>query len=178
MSVWEAGTISITATRVQEFNVPLLSNPPGQPGRFDGRLRGVSIYIKYYDSTYDKIVDGGVRGSNIIRERDGHLIKSHEPQMIINPESFWDFENSQTRNSSCIGNSKFLPGCLNSTNRHDNSSLTLIFPVGVVSPPNGIFSDGIISVLPTRFAGDWDYFPDYSLNRQSFILLLLRMLNF
>ena len=62
----------ITATRVEEFNIPSLRNPPGKPGRFNGRLRGVSIYIKYIDGTHDKIVGGGVRGSNIIRGRNGH----------------------------------------------------------------------------------------------------------
>ena len=176
MCVWEAGTFNITATRVQEINIPSMSNPPGEPGRFDGRLRGVSIYIKYNDGTYDKIVGGGVRGSAIIRGRDGHLLKSHTPQMWIKPGSFWEDEESQTYNSSCFGNSKYLPGCLNSTDPYDKSSLTLVFPVGVASPPNGCFADGIISVLPTRFEGDWNYFPDYSSNRQSFVLLLIRML--
>ena len=62
MCVWEAGTFNITAARVQEFDIPTLSNPPVEPGRFDGRLRGVSIYIKYNDGTSDKIVGGGVLG--------------------------------------------------------------------------------------------------------------------
>ena len=180
LCVWEAGTFSITATRVEEFNIPSLRNPPGEPGRFDGRLRGVSIYIKYDDGTYDKIVGGGIRESAIIRGRGGHLLKSHAPQMLIKAGSFWEYEESQTYNSSCIGNSKFLPGCFNSTDRHNstyrNSSLTLKFPVGLASPPHGCFADGIISVLPTRFEGDWNYFPDYSSDRQSFVLLLIRML--
>ena len=182
MCVWEAGTFSITATRVQEFNIPSLSNPPGPPGRFEGRLRGVSIYIKYIDSlcdkrdgSCDKIVGGGVLGEKIIRGEGGHLLKSHEPKMFIKPGSFWEFEDSQRDNSSCMGNSKYLPGCFNSTDRHDNSSFTLLFPVGLASPPHGCFGNGVISVLPTGFKSDWNYFPDYASNHQSFILLLLRM---
>ena len=175
LCVWEAGPFSITATRVQEINIPSLSNPPGEPGRFDGRLRGVSIYIKYIDGTYDRIVGGGVLGEQIIRGRDGDLLKSHTPQMSIKPGSFWEYEESQTYNSSCIGNSKYLPGCFNSTDRHDNSSLTLKFPVGLASPPHGCFAEGIISVLPTKFQGDWNYVPDYYSDRQSFVLLLIRM---
>ena len=177
LCVWEAGTFSITATRVHEINIPSLRNPPGEPGRFDGRLRGVSIYIKYNDGMYVKIVGGGVRGRKISRGGEGHLLKSHTPQMLIKPGSFWEDEESQTYNSLCIGNSKYLPGCFNSTDIRDNSSLTLVFPVGVASPPHGCFADGIISVLPTRFEGDWDYFPDYSSDRQSFVLFLIRMLN-
>ena len=179
LCVWEAGTFNITATRVQEFNIPSVRNPPGEPGRFDGRLRGVSIYIKYNDKPPDKIVGGGVLGAEIIRGRDGHLIKSHKPQMLIKAGSFWKDEESQTRNPSCIGNSRYLPGCFNSTDPdpHDNSSLTLVFPVGLASPPHGCFADGIISVLPTGFKGDWDDFPDYSSDHQSFILFLIRMLH-
>ena len=177
MCVWEAGTFNITATRVQESNIPSLRNPPGEPGRFDGRLRGVSIYIKYNNRPKDKIVGGGVLGPQIIRGGDGHLLKSHKPQMLIKPGSFWEHEESQRDNSSCIDNSKYLPGCFNSTDRLDNSSLTLVFPVGLASPPHGCFADGIIGVLPTGFKGDWDYFPDYSSDRQSFVLLLIRMLH-
>ena len=186
MLVWEAETFSISATRVKEFNIPALSNPPGPPGRFDGRLRGVSIYLKYNESSCDKrdgscdkIVGGGVRGETIIRGKGGQLLKSHEPQMIIKPGSFWEYENSTINDQSCIGNSKYLPGCFNSTDPHpdDNSSFILKFPVGLASPPNGLFADGIISVLPTRFEGDWEYFPDYSSNRQSFVLFIIRMLN-
>ena len=183
MCVWEAGTFSIAATRVQEFNIPSLSSPPGPPGRFDGRLRGVSIYLKYKDSlcdkrdgSCDKIVGAGVRGSTVIRGSGGQLLKSHEPQMVIKPGSFWALEESQRDNSSCVGNIKYLPGCFNSTDRHDNSSLTLTFPVGLASPPNGIFAKGIISLSPTRFKDDWDYSPDYSSDHQSFVLLLIRML--
>ena len=98
-----------------------------------------SIYIKYEDVTYEKIVGGGVRGSAIIRGRDGPLLKSHTPLMLIKPGSFWEYEESQTYNSSCIGNSKYLPGCFNSPDRHDNSSLTLVFPVGLASPPHGCY---------------------------------------
>ena len=184
MCVWEAGTFSFTATRVIEINIPLLSNPPGKPGRFDGRLRGVSIYLKYNDSSCDKrdgscdkIVGGGVRGATVIRGPGGQLLKSHEPQMLIKPGSFWALEESQRDNSSCVGNIKYLPGCFNSTDRHDNSSFTLTFPVGLASPPNGLFAAGIISVSPTRFEGDWEYFPDYFSHRQSFVLLLICMLH-
>ena len=179
LCVWEAGTFSITATRIQEFNISYMRNPPGEPGRFDGRLRGVSIYIKYNNNTHDKIVGGGVRGSQIIRGRDGHLLKSHTPQMLIKPGSFWEYEESQTYNASCIGNSKYLPGCFNLTDPHphDNSSLTLVFPVGLSSPPYGCFADGIISLLPNRFEGDWNYFPDNSSARQNFVPLLIRMLH-
>ena len=185
LCVWEAGAFNITATRVMEPNIPSLRHPPGQPGRFDGRLRGVSIYLKLRDSSCDKrdgscvkIVGAGVRGDTIIRGRGGHLLKSHEPQMVIKTGSFWEYENSQMYNQSCIGYSKYLPGCFNSTDPHphDNSSFTLTFQVGLASPPHGIFGDGIISVSPTRFAGHWDYSPDYSSTRQSFFLFILRML--
>ena len=185
MCVWEAETFSISATRIKEFNIPSLSNPPGPPGRFDGRLRGVSIYLKYNDSSCDKrdgscdkIVGGGVRGDKIIRGKGGHLLKTHEPKMIIKTGSFWEYEESQIYNQTCIGMSKYLPGCLNSTDPHphDNSSFTLTFPVGLVAPPDGIFGDGIISVSPTGFEADWNYSPDYSSTRQSFFLFILRML--
>ena len=39
LSVWEAGNFSITATRFQESYIPAMTNPPGKPARFDGRLR-------------------------------------------------------------------------------------------------------------------------------------------
>ena len=119
---------------------------------------------------------GGVLGENIIRGKGGQLLKSHTPKMTTKPGSFWAYEESQMYNSSCIGKSKYLPGCFNSTDQPDNSSLTLMFPVGLASPPHGCFADGIISVLPTRFEGDWNYNPDFnSSNRQSFVLLIIRM---
>lgn len=48
-SVWESGNFAITATRSKESEsyIVTLTNPPGQSGRFDGRLRSVSIYFKY-----------------------------------------------------------------------------------------------------------------------------------
>ena len=64
LSVWEAGIFSITATRVIESNIPILNNPPSKPGIFDGRLREVSIYLRYKvnkdGNGISKIVGGGV----------------------------------------------------------------------------------------------------------------------
>ena len=178
LCVWEAGTFSITATRVKEVNIPSISNPPGQHDRFDGRLRSVSICLKYIDGTTIetvKLIGAGVLASNIIRGPGGSLLKSHSPNMSIRTGSFWEYEQSQINNLSCIGNSKYLPGCFNSTDRPDNSSLTLSFPVGLASIPHGRFGAGPISIVPTRFKSGWNDFPDYSSNHQSFFLLLLRM---
>ena len=159
LSVWEAGNFDIRATRVQESNYPFMTNPPGQPGRFDGRLRSVSIYFKYnkhgYGNVKVKIVGAGVIAPEITRGEDGHMFKSHKPLSSTKPGSF----------------------CFNSTDQPDNSSLTITFPFGVESRSHGLYSDGIISVLVTRFRGDWDDYPDYNTTHQNFVLLLVRKLN-
>ena len=176
LSVWEAGRFSITATRVRQSNIPALSNPPGQPGVFDGRLRETSIYFRYTEDENDKskIVGAGLLAPQIIRGSAGHLLRSQKPVCVTKPNSFWAKEESELENSSCIGNSKYLPGCLNRTDQQDNSSLTITFPAGVASHPNGIYSGGVFSVLVTKYRGDWDDYPDYNASHQKFALLLLR----
>ena len=183
LTVWESGNFSISATRIRESeSTAAISHPPGQPGRFDGRLRSVSIYFKFINNEEEidkaKIVGAGVIASQVTRSEAGHLMKSHKPLISTKPGSFWAIEESQIRNTACIGNSKFLPGCLNSTDQPDNSSLTIIFPVGVESRPHGFYSDGVFSVLATRFRDDWDCYPDYNSSHQNFVLLLVRTLNF
>ena len=181
LSIWEAAPFSITATRVQESinNIPTLRNPPGNPGRFDGRLRGVSIYFRYNDmkngNGKSKILERGVLASQIVRGKSGHLLKSHIPIFSIKAGSFWETEYSQYENTSCVGNSKHAPGCFNPADQPDNSSLTLSFPVGLASRPNGQYSDGIFSVLVNRFQGDWNDYVNYTESNQKFIVLLLRM---
>ena len=177
LSVWEAGNFAITATRVQEFNIPSLTNPPSQPGRFDGRLRSVSIYFKYNENDKVIIVGAGVIAPQITRGEAGHLLKSHKPLSSTKPGSFWAIEEAQYGNSTCFDNSKYLPGCLNPTDQPDNSFLTITFPIGVESRSHGLYSDGIFSVLVTRFRGDWDDYPDYNTTHQNFVLLIVRMLN-
>ena len=178
LSVWEAGSFSITSTRVPQSNIPPLSNPPGQPGIFDGRLRGVSIYFRYKDigeeNGKSKIVGDGVLAPQVARGSAGHLLPSQKPVCVIKPDSFWAKEESELENSACIDNSKYLPGCLNQPDQQDNSSLTVIFPVGVASRPHGYYSEGIFSELVTKYRGDWDDYPDYTASHQKFVLLLLR----
>ena len=146
------------------------------------RLRSVSIYFKYMDNEdgYDKfkIVSAGVISPQIIRGGAGHLYRSHKPVFSTKQGSFWSTEYFQLGNTSCFGNSKYVPGCLDSTDPPDNSSLIITFPVGVESRPHGIYSDGIISLLVTQFRGDWDDYPDYNTSHQNFVLLLVRMFNF
>ena len=184
LAVWESEYFAITATRLQEAdsNIAALTSPPGQPGRFDGRLLSVSIYFKYlaaskYGNCKAKIVGAGLLSPQIPRGT-GLLLESHTPLFSTKPGSFWEKENGQFLNAECDGNSKYLPGCLNSTDRPDNSSLTITFPVGVESRPHGFYSDGIFSLLLTRFIGDWDDYPEYNSSHQNFVLLLIRMLNF
>ena len=118
---------------------------------------------------------GGVLAPEITRGVAGHLLASQKPVFSTKPGSFWAKEQSQLENSACIGNSKYLPGCLNSTDQPDNSYLTVTFPVGVASRPHGCYSDGIFSQLVTRYSGDWNDYPDYNTSHQNFVLLLLRM---
>lgn len=75
----------------------------------------------------------------------------------------------------CVDNSKYVPGCLNTTDQPDDSYVNVRFPVGVASRPHGYYSDGIISLLVTRFRSDWDDYPDYDHSHQNFILLIVRM---
>ena len=170
LMVWEGEQFSITITRIKEDTVSPNNSPPA---RIDGKLRGLSFYLKFNDGTDDMIICGGDIASNIPRGSGGHQLKYHTPKITIKNGSFWKLEESQTFNNSCNINSKYLPGCFNSTDPSDESSLTLDFPIGLASRPHGHFSSSIIVVLKTRFEGDWNYFPDYSTNHQKFVLLII-----
>lgn len=50
--------------------------------------------------------------------------------MIING-NFWKLDQSQILSCSCLGNSRFIPGCWKSTDPGGESSVTLTFPVGL-----------------------------------------------
>ena len=83
MSVWEGSPFTIQATRVQETSIPLLSRPPGDPPRFDGRLRSVALSFKYTDSdTAENLIIGGKLGPSFIRGNHKAMLQVTLPKYI------------------------------------------------------------------------------------------------
>ena len=47
--------------------------------------------------------------------------------------------------------------------------------MGLPSAPNGLYADGILSVLLTKFTDNWEAERDFNSPHQNFVLLILRM---
>ena len=175
-SVWEAFPFSIKAFRVQEISTPPLTTPPGNPSRFEGRLREISLIFRSSDLVSSSIILGGKLSTNIFSRKNGQpMLPSHYALYSQKYGSFWEEEYRQRQNAACKDGSKYYPGCLDSPDISDNSFINLLFPVGQASLPHGKYADGIISVLLTKFNDKWKPYEDFNSPHQNFVLLLLRM---
>ena len=179
LSVWEAFSFTIQATRVQETSAPIIKNPPGNPSSFEGRLREVSLIFRRSMNNNlpeNYIIIGGNPSPTLNRKKDGTLkLKSHWASYSQQSASFWAKEFSQRENKSCIGGSKFYPGCFNSSDESDTSFLNVFFPVGHASFPHGKYADGLITVYHTTFDSSWVPKLEIDSPHQNFVLLLLRI---
>ena len=99
------------------------------------------------------------------------MLQSHYPIYSIKAGSFWEKEYGQRRHPNCTGDIKLYPGCLNFTDKPDNSNVKLHFPVGLPSAPNGLYADGILSVLLTKFSDKWEAERDFNSPHQNFVLI-------
>ena len=176
LSLWEAFPFTIQATRVQETSVPFLTTPPGNPSRFEGRLRDISLIFRSSKLVSSSLILGGKLSSTIFIRKNGiSMLSSHYALYSQKSGSFWEGEYSQRHNADCKDGSQYYPGCLNSPDISDNSSINLSFPVGQASLPYGKYADGIISVSLTKFNDKWEPKEDFNSPHQNFVLLLLRM---
>ena len=175
LSVWEAFPFTIKATRVQETSAPFLTTPPGNPSRFEGRLRDISLTFRSSHLVLSMILGGKISSTIFDRKNGKTMLTSHFALYSQKSGSFWEKEYSQRGNAACKDASQYFPGCLNSPDILDNSFINLTFPVGQASLPHGKYADGIISVSLTKFTDKWDHNPDFISSHQNFVLLLLRM---
>ena len=179
LSVWEAFSFTIQATRVQETSAPIIKHPPGNPSSFEGRLREVSLIFRRSMNNNlpeNYIIFGGNPSTALCLTKDGTLkLKSHCASYSRQSASFWAKEFSQRGNKSCIDGSKHYPGCLNSPDESDTSFLNVFFPVGHASFPHGKYADGLITVYHTTFGSNWVPKLEIDSPHQNFVLLLLRI---
>lgn len=152
--LWEALNFTIQVTRVQTPSI----NQPANALLFDGRLRSVSMYFRLSKTQSYLIIRGGLFSSAVGLYRENLksevFSESHWPQYNRQNGSFWSDEFIEKDNQACENTSlEFYPGCLDSPDKPDNSSITVNFPLGLATPPNGFYGDGIISLLRTKFNG-------------------------